>query len=220
MEKIRLLEIAKEFNEKISEDFRKNGESKENYRGSRTFTGTFYKLMKDVLSSKENQMIDYENEKEYQPNQLYFQKERLTVDLTVWISGKDSVVGLDESSKVNTDSLGHVWRYVMLIEHENSGKSWLHEMQKLCTINSQYKLIITYGRTETATDNIKATKNNKGVHLLKYAEKILEYTGVDSFEEFIIMFGEENKNIVNSKNDKVYDIYHCSKGNHKFVKVD
>ncbi|MBV1709888.1 MAG: hypothetical protein KMY54_08505, partial [Erysipelothrix sp.] len=102
----------------------------------------------------------------------------------------------------------YVWKYDILIEHENDGTDWLHEMQKLCSMNAPYKLIITYGRTRNSSDGLIATPLNKGVNLLGIAKDIIEYTNDHSCKQFVIMFGEESINLSTNDSKNLYDIYY------------
>lgn len=190
---INLLNVARDFNDTVTEAILSK-DIEVNYRSSTTFTGNFYKLMKEVLKKEPNSIREYEKQKGYDKGILYFQKERLTVDLTVWISKYDGKIVPKRKKELPERLSGYVWKYILLIEHENSGETWLHEMQKLCTIKSKYKLLITYGRNDKNGEGFIKTADNKGISLLEYANQILANSkendnDINEFEEFIIMFG-------------------------------
>ncbi|MDP2813208.1 MAG: hypothetical protein Q8N92_02045 [Erysipelotrichaceae bacterium] len=217
MAEIDLLKLARDFNDNVTNAL-VNEDFKSNYRKSTTFTGQFYRLMEEVLKS--NNIAEYKKFDEYKKQQLYYQKEKLTVDLTVWKSENDGKIITKSKQEMPYLLDGYIWKYILLIEHENSGKTWLQEMQKLCTISSKYKLIITYGRNEKDENGFKKTGDYKGVNILKYATKILNNYDDITFEEFVIMFGEENPNIDKLNGKKVYDIWLCKKGESMFTRVD
>ena len=94
-EEINLLQVAKDFNATVTDailDKNSDKNIKVNYRRSTTFTGNFYELMKEVLEKSPNNIKEYSKQKGYDKNVLYYQKERLTVDLTVWISKYDGKI--------------------------------------------------------------------------------------------------------------------------------
>lgn len=140
--------------------------------------------------------------------------------MTVWTSKYDGKIVPNRKKELPEKMSGYIWKYILLVEHENSGETWLHEMQKLCTVSSKYKLLITYGRNDRDGVGFRKTVDKKGINLLKYANEILENNIGNGFEEFIIMFGEENPNIDKLNGKKAYDIWLCKKGETKFSRVD
>lgn len=191
------------FNSRITDEIKKK-EFREKYKNDSKLTRVFYTEMFKIL--EDSGITKYEHEF-YHGNEPYFQKEKLTVDITGWVSQYDGNIQKIKRKDYPKELNGYEWNYLFLIEHENSGKTWLHEMQKLCSIKAPYKLIITYGRTLDNLDGFEKTVDKKGVSMLKYAEKILKNIGNHDCEEFILMFGEENKNLNKLGEKSVYDIY-------------
>lgn len=190
-----LVRIAEKLNSRITDEYHSKPVFKFTYDISRAFSGSIFKVLEEVL--KEENIIKYENH--YSKDIKYYQSEKLTVDRVVWQTKYNQVKkGVEK----------YVWKYEILIEHENDGTDWLHEMQKLCSMNAPYKLIITYGRTQNSSDGLIATPPNKGVKLLEKAKEIIEYTNDRSCKQFVIMFGEELINLSTNGSQDLYDIYY------------
>lgn len=213
-----LFKIACDINEEISKDVNSDS-NRDFYKKSKVFTEYFFE--KAILILKRYGMEPY-GFAEYEKNKHYFQREKLSIDLVVWESKYNKFDRSKAASKEeNVEFAGYIWKYLVLIEHENDGEDWLHELQKLCMTSAPYKLIITYGRRKEKKDNIPATKAGKGVQLLEYANKIVEFSGNSTFEEFVIMFGEESRNLDKLQdNESIYDIYCYSKEKSIFEKFD
>ncbi|PKM86596.1 MAG: hypothetical protein CVU85_07615 [Firmicutes bacterium HGW-Firmicutes-10] len=218
MTKIDLTKIACDINEEISKDV-KSVSSKDFYKKSKVFTEHFFEKAVSILES--NGMESY-GFKEYRKNKHYFQREKLSIDLVVWESKYNKFDRSKAASEEeNVEYAGYIWKYLVLIEHENDGEDWLHELQKLCMTSAPYKLIITYGRRKEKKEKIPATKTGKGVQLLEYANKIVEFSGNNTFQEFVIMFGEESSNLDKLQdNEGIYDIYRYSKEKSIFEKFE
>ncbi|PKM63725.1 MAG: hypothetical protein CVU96_06445 [Firmicutes bacterium HGW-Firmicutes-20] len=196
MDEFDLVRIAEKLNSRITHEYHNNTFFKISYDISRAFSGSIFKVLEDVL--EEENIIKYEKS-HYNKGIKYYQSEKMTVDRVVWLTSYD---------KVKKGVENYVWKYEILIEHENDGTDWLHEMQKLCSMNAPYKLIITYGRTKNASDGMIATPPNKGVNLLGIAKEIIEYTNDQSCKQLVIMFGEESINLSTNGSKNLYDIYY------------
>ncbi|HBZ41626.1 MAG: hypothetical protein A2Y20_04095 [Firmicutes bacterium GWF2_51_9] len=62
----------------------------------------------------------------------------------------------------------HDWILTSIIEHENDGKDWLDEYQKLLRTNCPQKILITYGQRTVNDGGIK----DKGVELIVKAQQM------------------------------------------------
>jgi hypothetical protein len=215
MAEIILIEIAKDLNMSISTDL-VNPKIMDFYKKSKAFTDYFFDKTYEVLLKHD--MYPY-NGMTYKKNVKYFQREKLSIDLVVWESAYDKFDRFKIADKdTNIEFAGYIWKYVLLIEHENDGEDWLHELQKLCMTSSPYKLLVTYGRR--VQNNPPVTKGNKGVRVLEQANEIVNFVGNYGFKEFVIMFGEETNNLDNviARNELVYDIYKYDIDLREFVK--
>lgn len=170
------------FNKKKGEYFHKKND--ENFN----FTKVFFTQLDTVL--KDNFIQKY-LKRDYRFFTEYSQKEKLTVDLVSWISFNDG--STDKNIKEN------LWKYETLFEHENNGFTWIDEIQKLCSLKCENKLIVTYGRCPQGNSeyfnkdrnvilgNPPQTKDNKGVNLLEHANKIVKETLSNSERKIIEM---------------------------------
>lgn len=223
--------LAEKINEKLTECFNDDIDNfRHKYKYNTDFTCVFNYYLNFVLSDLG--VTKYENENDYLSNKEYFQREKLTVDTIVWKSFSER--------KMEDVLVGDMWKYELLLEHENKGKTWLQELQKLCSIKSDNKIIVTYGRVASGNGKYE-TMVYKGVNLLDRArtivlgtlsnveKKIVELGKADRsliglLPQIVLLFGIEiaeleKRNRSNSVVNNLYDIYHFDYIQGKFIRV-
>ncbi len=196
-----LKKVAVELNKEITEQI-KSGyiEMVPTYMNSKEWTEKFGDTLIKILNKNIGSDI-YKSGELYDAGKLYLQEALRKNDFSVWESKHEKI----------SDNIA-CWKYLWLIEHENEGKKWLEELQKVCSIKAPCKLIISYGRND---------KNKKGVGLLKEAEEIIEYIGHNENEELVVMFGTDNDGLsVLEEIESIYDIYHYDRNTRKFKKYN
>ncbi|MEG0327079.1 MAG: hypothetical protein RR565_02995 [Erysipelothrix sp.] len=196
------LDLSKQLNIKFTHELKVKKENFYYYYFNKrklsnyNFTKAFFNQLDTILAS--NQIKCY-SRGPYSELIEYSQKEKLTVDLVTWKSFNRG------SSEKNIKE--NLWKYVTICEHENNGFTWLDELQNLCSIKCEDKLIITYGRCpemkcETPNneydDNLSKsyhTPSNKGVNLLDHANIIVKET-LSTSERKIIELSSSDEKIV------------------------
>ncbi|CAM4318836.1 hypothetical protein H9L01_00425 [Erysipelothrix inopinata] len=195
------LELSKQLNSKLTDifkeddsDFFKKYFNEAKKKEKETYTESFFSVVNEVIG--ENFMRAY-SKGDYVSFTEYSQREKLTVDLVSWISFNDG--STDKNIKEN------LWKYETLFEHENDGFTWLDELQKLCSLKCENKLIVTYGRCPQGNSeyfnkdrnvilgNPPQTPDKKGVNLLDHANKIVKETLSHSEQKFIEMAKDDEK---------------------------
>ncbi len=191
---------ALELSKQLNIDLTKNYKSKKSrFKSKYTYTkGAFTKEFFDQLNTVlDNNFIQEYSKGDYDSFTEYSQREKLTVDLVSWVSFNKYIE--EENIKKN------LWKYETLIEHENNGCTWLDELQKLCSLKCENKLIVTYGRCPQGDSeyfnedrhvilgNPPQTPNNKGVNLLEHANKIVKETLSQSEQKIIEMAKDDEK---------------------------
>lgn len=193
-----VLELSKQLNSDLSYKYKSDNKIKKSYCGVsvKTFTSNFFDCIIGIFKLNE---IEHFYKGIYFEGLEYSQKEKLTVDLVSWISFNDG--DTDKNIKEN------LWKYETLIEHENNGFTWLDELQKLCSLKCENKLIVTYGRCPQGDSeyfnedrnvilgNPPQTPNNKGVNLLEHANKIVKET-LSQSEQKIIEMAKDDESIL------------------------
>lgn len=226
------LKIAKDLNVFLTSEYNEEGSSfRTSYFGNGTsFTKEFFKELERIIT-QEN--VEIYRKSDYLDDVEYAQNEKITMDSVTWKSF--------HGDSIKTYIKSNMWKYVTVMEHENNGESWLSELQKLCSIKCDEKLIITYGRCakEECKKSVYQTKDDKGVNLLNHANEIVIQTlsksekkilslisdgneYADSLPNIVLMFGAENDEL--KRNNKVlkgllYDIYRFDYKMKKFVRV-
>jgi hypothetical protein len=209
MPEIDLIKIARDINHDVTKAYREGILLRNVYGFDFVFSKFFFPIVEHVF---EKNGIEQYSDYKYTSMDSYFEHERMKVDRSVWKT--------KYSSNHPSSTQKNVWKFELLLEHENKGTRWIEEMRKLCFLNAPFKMIITYGRTKEGGLGLKETPKDKGIQLIDIASEIITFTEDKSFELFIIMFGEESVNLDMLGNKSIYDIWICKKGETIFSRFE
>lgn len=180
--------VAKIINELVSRDIYQGSQEdnlldKKHWYRSKTETtrkmlknveqSYIYRAIHEVYSEEYGGLSKWnkkEKKKEFEEKVFTYQTEFRSIDGMVW------------ENILKNKKLRNLWKYEMLIEHENDGRDWLSEMQKMCTMISRNKLIITYNIDKKSLEVAAELYNELNVK---------EELG----EELILMIGKSVKDV-------------------------
>lgn len=146
-------EFIQAFSKKVDSVFNDDNGNKQNYHRKAFWTNVMKKeIIGEVLKELGFRLFNGNPINEsYQIGVDYFGFEQKSYDISTWHYNGH-----------------HDWIFTSIIEHENDGKDWLDEYQKLLRTNCPKKILITYGQTTVNNGGIK----DKGVELIARAQQM------------------------------------------------
>ena len=186
-------EIVRLINIKVTNVVLDPNFNRNDYEVCNKWTFYFDKIIEEIITGLQNPKIEIYSSLNYEAKQLYLQRESRKLDYSIWQS--------KHKAKTSRD----IWKYDVLIEHENNGELWLQELQKLASIKAPYKLIITYGMNEESKNGLK------GIGLLGQAADIIDFIGYEEKEEIVVMIGADIKDLKEKDIKMIYNVYKFDK---------